>query len=201
MVERMDQGIGKIVSALAQQKALDNTLVMYMQDNGGCAEPLGRNLTKDRPDGPRLNTPSLPPVPAAALPAAMIPPQTRDGFPIRQGPNVVPGPADTYVAYGKGWATVSNTPFREYKHWVHEGGISTPLIVHWPKGISDRHALRHDPGHLIDVMATCVDVSGAAYPAEATRWKANRSSPHSQASQSNARPLLGTRRPSRDSRG
>lgn len=168
MIERMDQGIGKIVSTLASQKKLDNTLVMYLQDNGGCAELLGRNAVKDRPDGPRLGKPSLPPLAADALPAAMIPPQTRDGYPTRQGPNVVPGPADTYVAYGRGWATVSNTPFREYKHWVHEGGISTPLIVHWPKGIQERNALRHDPGHLIDILATCIDASGASYPADAT---------------------------------
>jgi arylsulfatase len=61
---------------------------------------------------------------------------------------------------------VSNTPFREYKHWVHEGGIGTPLIVHWPKGIaaSRRGKLEAQPGHLIDIMATCVDVAGAKYP-------------------------------------
>ena len=63
-----------------------------------------------------------------------MPAQTRDGYPIRMGPKAMPGPNDTYVAYGRGWATVSNTPFREYKHWVHEGGISTPLIAHWPPG-------------------------------------------------------------------
>ncbi len=168
MVERMDQGIGKIVAALSQHQQLDNTLVMYLQDNGGCAEPLGRAAVKDRPDGPRLDKPTLPPLDAQSLPAAMIPPQTRDGYPTRQGPNVIPGPADTYVAYGRGWANVSNTPFREYKHWVHEGGISTPLVVHWPRGIQDRNALRHEPAHLIDIMATCVDLSGANYPADAT---------------------------------
>ncbi len=65
----------------------------------------------------------------------MMPKQTRDGFRVRTGPASMPGPDDTYIGYGKGWANVSNTPFREYKHWVHEGGISTPLIVHWPAGI------------------------------------------------------------------
>ena len=80
----------------------------------------------------------------------------------------MPGPPDTYIAYGRGWANVSNTPFREYKHWVHEGGISTPLIVHWPAGIPARRngTLTHQPGHLIDIMATCVDVGGATYPKE-----------------------------------
>jgi arylsulfatase len=106
----------------------------------------------------------LPPLAAEALPNGLVPPQTRDGFPVRQGPNVVPGPADTYVAYGRGWANVSNTPFREYKHWVHEGGVSTPLVVHWPHGIEAKGELRKQPGHLIDIMATCVDLAGAEYP-------------------------------------
>ena len=78
----------------------------------------------------------------------------------------MPGPADSDVGYGRGWANVSNTPFREYKHWVHEGGISTPLIVQWPAGIGKqrRGALERQPGHLVDVMATCVDLAGARYP-------------------------------------
>lgn len=168
MVERMDHGIGRIVETLKQQDRLDNTLIFYLQDNGGCAEPLGRGRTKDRQDGPRLDRPTLPKIAAEELPAALIPTQTRDGYPVRQGPNVMPGPADTYIAYGRGWATVSNTPFREYKHWVHEGGISTPLVVHWPSGIQTPGQLRHQPGHLIDIMATCVAVAGAQYPSEAT---------------------------------
>jgi arylsulfatase len=59
---------------------------------------------------------------------------------------------------------VSNTPFREYKHWVHEGGIGTPLIAHWPAGIKTPGEMRRQPGHLIDVMATILDVSGADFP-------------------------------------
>jgi arylsulfatase len=78
----------------------------------------------------------------------------------------MPGPEDTYIAYGIGWANVSNTPFRYYKHFVHEGGISTPLIAHWPAGIRRQGELEHQPGHLIDIMATCVDLAGATYPAE-----------------------------------
>ena len=97
-----------------------------------------------------------------------VPAQTRDGFPVRMGPKVMPGPADTYVAYGRGWANVSNTPFREYKHWVHEGGISTPLIVHWPAGVAARGELRTTPGHLIDIVATIYDVADAKYPADKT---------------------------------
>jgi len=83
----------------------------------------------------------------------------------------MPGGPDTYIAYGRGWANVSNTPFREYKHWVHEGGISTPLIAHWTKGIAaDRRGqLVTEPGHLIDVMPTCLDVAGAKPAAEAPK--------------------------------
>ena len=121
----------------------------------------GRRPTKNRQDGPRADRPTLPPIPADTLPAALVPPQTRDGYPVRQGPNVMPGPYDTYVGYGPGWANTSNTPFREYKHWVHEGGISTPLVAHWPKGIPAKGELRHQPGHLIDLMATAVELAGA----------------------------------------
>jgi len=163
MVDRMDQNIGKIVDQLKRSGQLDNTVVFYLQDNGGCAEGMGRNSNKRgipdniKPFGPDELQPFIWP-----------PMQTRDGRPVRTGPEVMPGPADTYIAYGRNWANVSNTPFREYKHWVHEGGISTPLIVHWPAGIKpNRHgALDHTPSHLIDIMATCVDLSGAEYPAK-----------------------------------
>ena len=76
----------------------------------------------------------------------------------------MPGPDGTYIAYGRGWANVSNTPFKEYKHWVHEGGISTPLIAHWPANIKRHGELEQTPSHLIDLMATAVDISGATYP-------------------------------------
>ena len=161
MIDRMDQGIGRIVDTLKATGKLDNTLIFFLQDNGGCAESMGRAGS-----GQRASTPPLPPMDATALQPDMIPKQTRDGWPLLKGPGVMPGPADTYHGYGKGWANVSNTPFREYKHWVHEGGISTPLIVHWPAGIGATNELRHEPGHLIDIMATCVDVAGATYPTE-----------------------------------
>jgi arylsulfatase len=83
------------------------------------------------------------------------------------GPDVMPGPADSYIAYGRGWANVSNTPFREYKHWVHEGGISTPLIAHWPQGIASAGGLCQTPGHVIDVLPTLAELAQAAYPNDA----------------------------------
>ena len=86
---------------------------------------------------------------------------------------MLPGPYDTYIGYGEQWANVSNTPFREYKHWVHEGGISTPLIAHWPKGIpNSRHGeIEPQPGHLVDIMATCLDLADAELPPELAGMK------------------------------
>ncbi|MCY4596234.1 MAG: arylsulfatase [Bryobacterales bacterium] len=69
-------------------------------------------------------------------------------------------------SYGQAWANTSNTPFRKYKHWVHEGGIASPLVVHWPAGISAQGELRTQPTHLIDLMATALDVGEAGYPKE-----------------------------------
>ncbi len=143
-IDRMDQGIGRVISALAETGQLDNTLILFLADNGGCAEELTSETTfiqasKDI---------------------------TCDGRDIKLGndPDVFPGADDTFQSYGVPWANVSNTPFREYKHWVHEGGIATPLIAHWPGGIAARNELRHTPMQLPDVMATCLDVAGASYP-------------------------------------
>lgn len=163
MIDRMDRGIGQIVETLKRTNRFDNTLILFMQDNGGCAETLGRTAKAGRerrghkPDAAMTSD---------ELQFDMIPKKSRDGWPVLQGPGVMPGPSDTYIAYGRGWANVSNTPFREYKHWVHEGGISTPLIAHWPAGVKRHGDLEHQPGHLIDVMATCVELSGAMYPTE-----------------------------------
>lgn len=164
MIEVMDEGIGRIVAQLKAEGQLDNTIICFLEDNGGCAEPVGR--TGDFQ--PRGNGPTLAPLDKDFLQHGNQPAQTRDGWPVRFGYGVLPGPADTFVAYGRGWANVSNTPFREYKHWVHEGGISTPLIVHWPAGIpaARRGQLEPQPGHLVDLMTTCADLAGATYPAQ-----------------------------------
>jgi arylsulfatase len=165
MVDRMDQGIGKLVAELKRTGQLDNTLILFLQDNGGCAEPQGRTGNANHPNIERPEKPTLPTMkPEEFATVGSVPKQTRDGYPVRMGPKVFPGAADTYVAYGRGWANVSNTPFREYKHWVHEGGISTPLIAHWPNGIAAKGELRKQPGHLIDIAATCYDLAKAEYP-------------------------------------
>ena len=157
MVDNMDQGIGRVVNTLKEKGIWENTLIFFLQDNGACAETL--NWLKSPPDEE-----DLVPMKPGELQTQMVPTITRDGKPIKVMKDGWPGPPEGYTAYGPQWANASNTPFREYKHWVHEGGISTPLIVHWPQKIQTGGAFRHEPSHLIDIMATCVDVSGTSYP-------------------------------------
>ena len=163
MIDRMDQGIGGIVAEIERQGKLDDTLILFLQDNGGCAEGYGRG-TPGRPYKTDYK-----PLGKDGLQTQIWPPmQTRDGRPLRVGPGEMAGPEDTFIGYGRGWANVSNTPFREYKHFAHEGGISSPLIMHWPAGMAAerRGSLEHQPGHVIDVMATCVDVAGIEHPSK-----------------------------------
>jgi arylsulfatase A-like enzyme len=155
MVDSMDQGIGRIIDQLEDDGQLENTLILFMQDNGGCAETLGRRPRKAIKSTISKND----------FQTNMIPHVTRDNKPVLTGEDVMPGGQDSYIAYGLDWANVSNTPFRLYKHYVHEGGIATPLIAHWPKGIKAQNEWRHTPAHLIDIMATCVDLGEATYPA------------------------------------
>jgi len=161
-IDRMDQGAGKIVDALKAAGQLDNTLILFLHDNGGCDEPNGRTARLPKVD---LNPPDHKPTDTQWNSRPRV---TRDGRPIRSGPQVMPGPDDTFIAYGANWANVSNTPFREYKHYVHEGGISTPLIAHWPAGITParRGAMERTPGHVVDIVATCVELAGVTFPAE-----------------------------------
>jgi len=107
MIDSMDQGIGRIVAQLEQQGQLDNTLILFLQDNGGCAEGYGRHP-------PHKPYPTdLKPMGSDELQTKIWPPmQTRDGRPVRVGPGVMAGPEDTFIGYGRGWANVSNTPFR-----------------------------------------------------------------------------------------
>jgi arylsulfatase len=152
-VDRMDQGIGRIVEALERNGELANTLVVFLADNGACAEDIPQDVTVDE-----------------LVDKLMIARRTtRSGEPVQFGNDVtrMPGPENTYQSYGVAWANLSNAPFRLYKHWIHEGGISTPLIAHWPHGIDAKEngTIRHAPGYLPDIMATIVDVTGATYPA------------------------------------
>jgi arylsulfatase len=147
-IDRLDQQIGRMLAQLGKTRTEDNTLILFLSDNGGCAEELA--------------------VVSRGVPPLYIPLRTRDGRPVRRGntPQVMPGAEDTYASYGMGWANASNTPFRLYKHWVHEGGIATPLIARWPAVIRKRGAITGQPGHIIDIMATCLAAARASYPSE-----------------------------------
>src|SRR5262245_29275423 len=79
-------------------------------------------------------------------------------------PHAECGTGATFVCIGPGWSSMCNTPLRRHKTWVHEGGISTPLIVHWPRAVTARGDLRHAPGHVIDLAPTIVEVAGGRWP-------------------------------------
>jgi arylsulfatase len=142
-IDRMDRNVGMILETLRRTGRDEDTLILFLADNGGCAEELAAG---------KLNNNS--------------PKQARDGRAMRPGnsPSIMPGGEDTFASYGIAWANASNTPFRRYKHWVHEGGIATPMIARWPHGIAKAGGFTHESGHIIDFMATCVDVAGARYP-------------------------------------
>ena len=150
-IDRMDQGIGRIIAALEKTGQLDNTVFIFLADNGACAEDIPEGVSIDEL--------------VSKLMIARA--ETRSGEPVHFGndPSRMPGPENTYQSYGTAWANLSNAPFRLYKHWIHEGGIATPLIIHWPRGIGERGGIRHAPGYLPDIMATILDITGTAYPA------------------------------------
>ena len=122
MITRMDVEIGKLLDQVRRMGALDNTVVLFLSDNGASSEQLIRG------DGHDSSAP--------------------------------PGSERTHLGLGPGWSSCSNAPFRLHKSWVNEGGIASPLIVHWPAGIRDRNQLRHDPCHFVDVLPTLVDLAG-----------------------------------------
>jgi arylsulfatase len=171
MVDIMDQGIGKIITTLEQKGILDNTIIFYMQDNGGCAETQGTDQPEVQPTAEQAK---LKPFSYDSVFTGKKPLYSRDGRWVRNGIGVMPGDANTFTTYGMEWANVSNTPYRLYKHWTHEGGIATPLVVHWPKGITKKGEIRNQPGHLIDIMATCLAITGVQYP---TKFNGNEIQP------------------------
>ena len=133
MIDCLDQGVGNVVQTIRDLGKLDNTLLMFLSDNGGCHE------SADIAQGTPRNT--------------------------WADPNAMPGGPDSFDGYDRPWANASNTPLRMFKSWVHEGGISSPLVCHWPNGIKvPEGSVTDAPGHVIDLMATCVDLGRADYP-------------------------------------
>jgi arylsulfatase len=126
-IECMDRGVGIVLDKMQQLEKMDNTLIMFLSDNGGCAEGgiYGQDFWENS-----------------------APPGGRDG----------------YHNYGTAWANASNTPYRKYKQYTHEGGILTPFIVQWPKMINTKEQITHQPAHIIDIMATFCDIANVQYP-------------------------------------
>ena len=123
MIDRMDQEIGRVLAQIKAMGAFEDTLVLFLSDNGASAEIMVRGDGHD--------------------------------------PQAAPGSAATFLCLGPGWSSAANTPLRRHKTWVHEGGISSPLIAHWPRGIAARGELRHTPAHLVDLVPTILEITGA----------------------------------------
>lgn len=164
MISIMDRGIGKIVDELKRQGVYNNTLILYLQDNGGNAEGVGFGGPHGETRPVAKDTTNLKPLGKDEIQTKPITPITQDGKIVKMGKKVMAGPADTYLSYLKPWANVSNTPFRMYKNFVYEGGTSTPLIVHWPNGIKSQGAFRRQVSHEIDIMPTIMQVTQTKYP-------------------------------------
>lgn len=139
MIDIMDTNIGRVLDALQKNGELDNTFIMFMSDNGACAE--WHEFGFDKQTGTEYHTHV-----GAEL--------DRMGLP------------GTYHHYGTGWANVCCTPFTLYKHYAHEGGISTPCIIQWGKQIKHKGSIDHQPAQFSDIMATCIELAGTKYPEE-----------------------------------
>lgn len=150
-VSALDRAVGVIRQALEETGQRENTIVVFLSDNGGSAEDVG--------DGASFRHQRH-----------IVPAGAPDGSPLRIGntPDITPGPADTYTSYGRAWANLSNAPFRLYKRWVHEGGIATPLIVDWPAGHLAAGSVVHEPHQLTDIVPTLLEAAGVPVPSHTT---------------------------------
>jgi arylsulfatase len=151
-ISNVDRGVGRMLEVLRKSGSSDNTLILFLSDNG--AAPNGEVRPTDSGFG--------------FSPTANNSGWRKDGVAIRpgSGPDLMPGPHDTFAGYGLAWATTSNTPLRDTKQSAYEGGIRTPLIARWPAVIKNGGTLTRQPGHVIDIMATCLDAAGVPYPVE-----------------------------------
>lgn len=150
-VDKMDQGIGRIMAELKARNQFENTVFIFLSDNGASPEEIPhfeRDTFVKRTDIFRSHT--------------------RDGEPVQLGnePGIVPGPENTYSSYGRAWANLSNTPFRLYKKWTHEGGIAAPFIIHWPAGGVQQGTLLRQPLQLTSVLPTLLEAADVDWPGE-----------------------------------
>jgi arylsulfatase A-like enzyme len=144
-IDRMDQGVGRIMEVLDSAGVSDNTLVIFLSDNGVYAEFLAED--SNTPDPVQFDTPMW------------------NGERMKMGdnPDIDPDPGDTFQSYDLPWANASKTPFRLHKRWVHEGRISTPAIISWPDQVRSQR-LVHEPTHILDISTTMYDIAGIEYP-------------------------------------
>ncbi len=157
MVDHMDRAVGRIVDALKRTKRYENTLIMYMHDNGACSEHLGGNAWNTANNVIRW--------------------AKSQGKTIAVGDryDVMMGGPYTYGSVGHNWANAQNTPLRRYKANVHEGGACSPAIMHWPKGLVVKGKITRQRGHVVDMIATCMELAGAKYPKE---FRGKKIAPH-----------------------
>ena len=158
MVENMDANIGRLVSDLRKNGELENTLILFLSDNGACAEwePYGFDLNPSNYANPK--------------PGHGVDGNTsRETNRLHEGEALqkLGGPGSLF-SYGSGWANLCNTPLWLYKHHAHEGGIRTPMIAHWPARIREKGAIRNQVAHVMDVMPTVLDIARADYPSAAS---------------------------------
>jgi arylsulfatase len=144
MVERLDIGVGEIIKTLEQTNTLQNTLILFLADNGA--------------------SPEIPGVPGYDRPS-----QTRDGRELQYDKVVTPAIIGSEIAYtgiGSNWANALNTPFRFWKMESFEGGVHTPMIIHWPAGLKvKKGSLNPALGHVTDILPTLLDINKFPYPA------------------------------------
>ncbi len=151
MVTEMDTAIGKILKQIEDNNEWENTIIIFLSDNGACAETLPLDdIAEFRRDKNSMDT------------------RTRDGRKVVLGndPDVMPGGEDTFASYGMAWANVSNTPFRLYKRYTHEGGVMSPFIIHWPAGALANGKVNTSTFQLVNVAPTLYEALGVTYPAK-----------------------------------
>ena len=149
MVDRLDQSVGKVVEKLRQIGKLDKTVIFFLSDNGASPER-GYPPGFDRPG------------------------QTRSGENIDYKNFDHPGAENTWGYLGAAWAGAINSPFIYWKKESYEGGACTPFIVYWPKGLKAKgNSLNRGVAHVLDILPTCMELSGASYPETVNRVKTN----------------------------